>query len=72
MDESNNWTLDPAELERAYNDAKSKCVPKAICVINPGKWSIGTMRPLHIEYGTNPNACQILKLHNFLNQQSHW
>ena len=57
MDESNNWTLDPAELERAYNDAKSKCVPKAICVINPGKWLMG---PLHIEYGTHFIACQIL------------
>ena len=37
MDEHNNWTLNPEELERAYDEAKSRCVPKAICVINPGK-----------------------------------
>ncbi|XP_063677595.1 alanine aminotransferase 2-like [Bolinopsis microptera] len=36
MDEHNNWTLNPEELERAYDEAKSRCVPKAICVINPG------------------------------------
>ena len=41
MDEHNNWTLNPEELERAYDEAKSRCVPKAICVINPGKcWGV--------------------------------
>lgn len=36
MDESNNWTLNVEELERAFTEAKKFCVPKAICVINPG------------------------------------
>nr|XP_027220818.1 alanine aminotransferase 1-like [Penaeus vannamei] len=36
LDESKNWSLDLAELKRAYDDAKSVCTPKALCVINPG------------------------------------
>eukprot|EP00116_Pleurobrachia_bachei_P015315 sb/3475577/ len=36
MNESNNWTLDRAELERAYEESLKHCIPKAICIINPG------------------------------------
>lgn len=36
LDESTNWGLDMAELERAYNEAKEVCLPKALVVINPG------------------------------------
>lgn len=36
LDESKNWSLDLDELKRAYEEAKSVCTPKALCVINPG------------------------------------
>ncbi|XP_062605975.1 alanine aminotransferase 1-like, partial [Saccostrea cucullata] len=36
LDEENHWGLDVKELKRAINEAKSNCVPRAICVINPG------------------------------------
>jgi len=36
LDEAKNWALDPQELERAINEAKSRCSPRAIVVINPG------------------------------------
>lgn len=36
MDEDNNWDLSIGELERAYNEALSRCEPRAIIVINPG------------------------------------
>ncbi|XP_050692956.1 alanine aminotransferase 1-like [Eriocheir sinensis] len=36
LDESTNWGLDMAELERAYDEAKAVCLPKALVVINPG------------------------------------
>ena len=36
LDESRNWALDVAELERAYQAAKEKSDIKAIVVINPG------------------------------------
>jgi len=36
LDESRGWALDVAELERSYNEAKSKSDIKAIVVINPG------------------------------------
>lgn len=36
MNEENNWSLDISELRRAIEEAKSKCLPRAICVINPG------------------------------------
>ena len=36
LDESRNWALDVAELERAYQAAKDKSDIKAIVVINPG------------------------------------
>ena len=36
LDESRNWALDPAELERSYQAAKDKSDIKAIVVINPG------------------------------------
>eukprot|EP00090_Calanus_glacialis_P014648 TRINITY_DN2347_c0_g1_i1.p1 TRINITY_DN2347_c0_g1~~TRINITY_DN2347_c0_g1_i1.p1 ORF type:complete len:484 (-),score=196.37 TRINITY_DN2347_c0_g1_i1:153-1604(-) len=36
LDESRNWAMDPAELERAYQAAKDKSDIKAIVVINPG------------------------------------
>lgn len=36
MDESKNWGLDLAELERSYEENQSKCSIKAIVVINPG------------------------------------
>lgn len=36
LDEDNHWALDVNELKRTINEAKDKCVPRAICVINPG------------------------------------
>lgn len=36
MNEDNNWSLDLSELKRAIEAAKPKCLPRAICVINPG------------------------------------
>lgn len=36
LDEGNNWTLPVDELERAINEAKEVCNPRAICIINPG------------------------------------
>ncbi|KAL8594886.1 hypothetical protein ACOMHN_038449 [Nucella lapillus] len=36
LDEEKHWGLDVSELERAFNEAKDKCLPRAICVINPG------------------------------------
>jgi len=36
LDESRNWALDVAELERAYSEASASCNIKAIVVINPG------------------------------------
>ncbi|CAH1398732.1 unnamed protein product [Nezara viridula] len=36
LDEANNWSLSISELERAVNEAKKCCKPRAIVVINPG------------------------------------
>lgn len=36
MDEATNWSLSVSELERAVNEAKKCCKPRAIVVINPG------------------------------------
>lgn len=36
LNEENKWGLDVSEMKRAINDARGKCVPRAICVINPG------------------------------------
>ncbi|XP_063062903.1 alanine aminotransferase 2-like [Engraulis encrasicolus] len=36
LDEGNCWSLDIAELRRSVTEARKHCVPRAICVINPG------------------------------------
>ena len=36
LDEDNGWKLDIEELRRALNEARPHCVPRALCVINPG------------------------------------
>ncbi|CAH1398730.1 unnamed protein product [Nezara viridula] len=36
LDEATNWSLSVSELERAVNEAKKCCKPRAIVVINPG------------------------------------
>lgn len=36
LDESRNWALDVQELERSIREAKSRCIVRAIVVINPG------------------------------------
>lgn len=36
LDEENEWALSITELKRAYNEAKDKCNPRLLCVINPG------------------------------------
>lgn len=36
LDESTNWGLEISELERAYEEGKKLCNPKALVVINPG------------------------------------
>ncbi|XP_021957727.1 alanine aminotransferase 2-like isoform X2 [Folsomia candida] len=36
LDESRGWALDIKELERTLKEAKTKCVPRMLVVINPG------------------------------------
>lgn len=36
LDESNLWSLSIKELEKAYKSALDRCVPRVLCVINPG------------------------------------
>jgi len=36
LDESRNWALDTHELERSITEARSRCIVRAIVVINPG------------------------------------
>lgn len=36
LDEANGWRLDINELKRSLNEARPHCVPRALCVINPG------------------------------------
>ncbi|XP_066250824.1 alanine aminotransferase 1 [Euwallacea similis] len=36
LDESRNWGLDIAELQRSITEARKTCNPRAIAVINPG------------------------------------
>lgn len=36
LDESKNWSLDVSELRHALEEAKKHCIPRALCVINPG------------------------------------
>ncbi|KAK3102619.1 hypothetical protein FSP39_012706 [Pinctada imbricata] len=36
LNEESHWGLDTSELKRAISAAKGKCIPRAICVINPG------------------------------------
>jgi len=36
LDEDNEWALNIKELQRAIDESKSQCKPKAIVVINPG------------------------------------
>lgn len=36
LDESKNWGLDIVELQRALDESKKVCAPRAIVVINPG------------------------------------
>ena len=36
LDEDNKWGLNVSELKRAIGEAKGKCKPRAICIINPG------------------------------------
>lgn len=36
LDEAREWALDTAELERCLKEAKTKCNPRAIVIINPG------------------------------------
>lgn len=36
LDENRGWALDIAELQRAIDEARASCHPRALCVINPG------------------------------------
>ena len=36
LDEEHNWALNIEELERALEEAKDRCVPRGIVIINPG------------------------------------
>lgn len=36
LDESKNWALDIAELQRSIEEARKISAPRALCVINPG------------------------------------
>lgn len=49
LNESTNWGLDMPELERAYEEAKAVCTPKALVVINPGNPTGNVLPREHIE-----------------------
>ena len=36
LDEKKDWGLDIAELKRALEEARPRCKPRVLCVINPG------------------------------------
>ncbi|XP_075405201.1 alanine aminotransferase 1 isoform X2 [Tenrec ecaudatus] len=36
LDEERAWALDVAELRRALQEARDRCCPRVLCVINPG------------------------------------
>lgn len=36
LDEERAWALDIAELQRALRQARDRCCPRVLCVINPG------------------------------------
>lgn len=36
LDEEQAWALDVAELRRALSQARDRCCPRVLCVINPG------------------------------------
>lgn len=36
LDEEHAWALDPAELRRALCQARDRCCPRVLCIINPG------------------------------------
>lgn len=36
LNEENCWSLDINELQRAVNEARQHCHPRALCIINPG------------------------------------
>lgn len=36
LDEANGWALDTEDMKRALNEARPNCIPRALCVINPG------------------------------------
>ena len=36
LNEDDGWSLGVEELRRAVKEAKTKCKPKVLCVINPG------------------------------------
>lgn len=36
LNENNCWSLDINELQRALDEARQHCNPRALCIINPG------------------------------------
>lgn len=36
LNEEKCWSLDITELQRAVNEARQYCNPRALCIINPG------------------------------------
>lgn len=36
LDEETNWSLKQEELEKSFVQAKNTCVPRVLCIINPG------------------------------------
>ena len=36
LNEEENWKLDISELKRSLEEAKKRCKPRVLCVINPG------------------------------------
>merc|ERR1711936_564748 len=49
LDEDKNWSLDMAEIERAYKAAASKCAVRAIVIINPGNPTGNVLSRANIE-----------------------
>merc|ERR1739844_29745 len=49
LNEDKNWSLDMAEIERAYNAAASKCAVRAIVIINPGNPTGNVLSRANIE-----------------------
>jgi alanine transaminase len=63
LDESRAWGMDIAELQRAVDEAKQQCIPRAIVIINPGNptgvYNIQDVTRFQIIISNNENVLQL-------------